>query len=92
MAFRRPCAACWEKVALALAGRAGSRLARALGAVVSRFTLIRLLRGLPDPEAGQVTVLGSYLDSAAAHGIPALDAIRDAITGKPWLPPLPALG
>ena len=34
----------------------------------------------------------SYLDSAAAHGTTALDAIRDAITGKPWLPPLPALG
>ena len=34
----------------------------------------------------------SYLDSAAAHGITALDAIRDAIAGKPWLPPLPALG
>ena len=36
--------------------------------------------------------LRSYLDSAAAHGVIALDAIRDAITGKPWLPPLPALG
>jgi transposase len=47
-----------EKVALALAGRAGSRLAAALGAVVSRFTLIRLVRGLPDPQAGPVTVLG----------------------------------
>jgi transposase len=33
----------------------------------------------------------SYLDSAAAHGIIALDAIRDALTGKPWLPPLPAV-
>ena len=33
----------------------------------------------------------SYLDSAAAHGITALDAIRAAIEGKPWLPPLPAL-
>jgi Transposase IS66 family len=32
----------------------------------------------------------SYLDSAATHGISALDAIRDALTGKPWLPPLPA--
>ena len=32
----------------------------------------------------------SYLDSAAAHGITALDAIRAAIEGKPWLPPLPA--
>jgi Transposase IS66 family len=34
----------------------------------------------------------SYLDSAAAHGITALDAISSAITGKPWLPPLPAVG
>ena len=32
----------------------------------------------------------SYLDSAAAHGITALDAIRGALAGKPWLPPLPA--
>ena len=47
-----------EKVALALAGRAGSRLAAALAATVSRFTLIRLVRALPDPQAGQVTVLG----------------------------------
>jgi transposase len=35
--------------------------------------------------------LRSYLDSAAAHGITALDAIRVALTGKPWLPPLPAI-
>ena len=33
----------------------------------------------------------SYLDSAAAHGITALEAIRDALTGKPWLPPLPTV-
>jgi hypothetical protein len=33
----------------------------------------------------------SYLDSAAAHGVTALDAISSALTGKPWLPPLPAL-
>ena len=33
----------------------------------------------------------SYLDSAAAHGITALDAIRDAFAGRPWLPPLPAV-
>jgi transposase len=33
----------------------------------------------------------SYLDSAGAHGISALDAIADALAGKPWLPPLPAL-
>jgi hypothetical protein len=35
--------------------------------------------------------LRSYLDSAAAHGITALDAIARAIAGKPWLPPLPAI-
>jgi hypothetical protein len=35
--------------------------------------------------------LRSYLDTAAAHGITALDAVRSAIEGKPWLPPLPAI-
>ena len=34
----------------------------------------------------------SYLDSATAHGVTAIDAIRTAIEGKPWLPPLPAIG
>jgi hypothetical protein len=33
----------------------------------------------------------SYLDTAAAHGTTALDAISSAIAGKPWLPPLPAI-
>jgi hypothetical protein len=33
----------------------------------------------------------SYLGTAAAHGTTALDAIRDALTGTPWLPPLPAI-
>jgi hypothetical protein len=32
----------------------------------------------------------SYLDSAIAHGITAIDAIRTALEGKPWLPPPPA--
>ena len=35
--------------------------------------------------------LRSYLDSAATHGITALDAISSAIAGKLWLPPLPAV-
>jgi hypothetical protein len=34
----------------------------------------------------------SYLDTAAAHGITALNAIVGALAGKPWLPPLPAAG
>jgi len=32
----------------------------------------------------------SYLNTASAHGLTALDAIRDALAGKPWLPPPPA--
>ena len=35
--------------------------------------------------------VASYLDSAAAHGTGALDAVRAVIEGKPWLPPLPAI-
>ena len=35
--------------------------------------------------------LRSYLDSAAAHGVTALDAIGSAIAGNPWLPPLAAI-
>jgi hypothetical protein len=32
----------------------------------------------------------SYLDSAASHGLTALDAVTPALNGKPWLP-LPAI-
>jgi len=45
-------------IALALTGRAGSRLATALGMPVSRSTLLRRIRSLPDPPVGPVTVLG----------------------------------
>ena len=45
-------------VGLALAGRAGSRLAFRLGMGVSQPTLLRLIRGLPDPPVGSVAVLG----------------------------------
>jgi len=45
-------------VGLALAGRAGSRLAATLGMAVSRSTLLRLIRALPDPPVGRVRVLG----------------------------------
>lgn len=45
-------------IGLALAGRAGSRLATALGMPASRDSLLRLVRALPDPPVGQVRVLG----------------------------------
>lgn len=47
-----------EEIGLALAGRAAARLARRLGVVVSRNTMVRLVRGLPDPATDAVRVLG----------------------------------
>ncbi|MFJ9370837.1 transposase [Nocardia sp. NPDC101769] len=45
-------------IGLEMAGRAGARLARRLGLVASRDTLLRLVRAIPDPPVGTVTVLG----------------------------------
>ncbi|WP_246568164.1 ISL3 family transposase [Polymorphospora rubra] len=47
-----------EKIGLALAGRAGARLADRLGIVTSRSSVLRLVRALPDPPGTAVTVLG----------------------------------
>ena len=46
------------QIALALAGRAGVRLAAAAGVAVGRDTLLRLIRALPEPATGPVPVLG----------------------------------
>ncbi|WP_443079375.1 ISL3 family transposase [Streptomyces sp. P5-A9] len=46
------------QVGLALAGRAGARLAVAIGICVGRDTLLRLVRALPEPDVGPVEVLG----------------------------------
>ncbi|MFD0291330.1 ISL3 family transposase [Streptomyces sp. NPDC127118] len=45
-------------VGLALAGRAGARLARAFGVSVSRSTILRLLDALPEPETPSPRVVG----------------------------------
>ncbi|WP_306306966.1 transposase family protein [Nocardia asiatica] len=45
-------------IGLAMAGRAGARLAGRLGLPVSRDTLIRLVRRLPDPPNSPVAILG----------------------------------
>ncbi|BEL05731.1 ISL3 family transposase [Actinoplanes sichuanensis] len=45
-------------IGLALAGRAGARLASTLGMPTGRDRLLRLVRALPDPPVGDITVLG----------------------------------
>ncbi|MFE9328958.1 ISL3 family transposase [Nocardia sp. NPDC052278] len=45
-------------VALALGGRPGARLTRHLAAAVSRMTLLRQIRALPDPDRPTPAVLG----------------------------------
>lgn len=51
-------AATLRTLALALAGRAAARLAERLGVMISRSTMLRLIRQLPDPEPATVRVLG----------------------------------
>jgi hypothetical protein len=45
-------------IGLLLAGRAGARLTDRLAVPVSRMTLLRLVRALPDPVPGEVTAVG----------------------------------
>ena len=47
-----------EAIGLALAGRAGARLAATLGIATSRDSLLRLVRAKPDPPIGPVAVAG----------------------------------
>jgi transposase len=53
-----PLAAALGAVAEALAGRAGARLAAALGMTAGRTCMLRLLMALPAPQPGPVRVLG----------------------------------
>lgn len=88
-----------EKIALALAGRAGARLAAVLGIVVHPTTLIRLIRALPETTLTRApAVVGvddfalrrsrSYgtivVDMATRKVIDVLDG-RDAGTFTQWL-------
>jgi transposase len=47
-----------EAIGLALAGRAGARLADKLGMAVSRDSMLRLVRALPDPPIGTPDIVG----------------------------------
>ncbi len=54
-------------IALALAGRAGARLAGVLDLTAGRSSMLRLVMAQPDPQAGTVKVLGVDLSGVLSH-------------------------
>jgi hypothetical protein len=62
-------------IAVALAGRAGSRLASGLGVPASRQVLLRLVMATPDPEAASPRVLGVDLSGVLT---------RPSVTSPAW--------
>lgn len=62
-----PLAGMLQDIAVALAGRAGSRLAARLGIPASRQVMLRLVMAAPDPAAPAPRVLGVDLSGVLSH-------------------------